>query len=252
MIFWKAGDSEIIIRLRGKPMSDKPIELDSEASELYKQMGGVEIRELEALSLDGNALAQSLAEEERKYYKFLILLAEFTIQVSLCLQPKSGNKNSDTLKDILEKLCQADNKSDSIRIRHLGTDQGRHGNEDLGYEVVFGELMLDAKEALALARVEEKKGTIALQQLTEAFKTFRQHAITNLYILVTRQEKDYKRLWISLQIFYRYIRALQKKTFVTFKVGGKKHSFPEEKDRSKKRWKKSSKRYKLYNKFLFF
>lgn len=214
-------------------MSDKSIELDSEAIELYRQMGGVEIQELEALSLDGNAMAQSLADAERKYHEFLILLAEFTFQVSLCFQRRSGNKprdtqsrQFDTLRVVLEKLCQVDKKSGSIRIRYRGSDDDLRGNADLDYEVVFGEMTLAAKDALVRARVEEKTGTIAVQQLTEAFKTFRQHAINNLFIRVPRQDKDYKRLWISLQIYYRYIRALQKKSFVTFKMGGKKHSFP--------------------------
>ena len=214
-------------------MQPSDMNLDSEAIELYRQLEGIDPRELEKISFTGDGFSQGLSEAEMRNDAIRMLLADFVRQVSRSLlRNPEGKKRSlqsrtfDNLKYTVEKLAGSAPTSKTILIRYKENDQQADGEEIIDYEVVFGEYYLDLAGMQALAHRKGWEDDSQIQQLTAAFQTLWKRSVYNLLLRMPKEETAYKRLWISLQILYRYQRALDKGSAVQFKMGGRKISYP--------------------------
>jgi hypothetical protein len=214
-------------------MQNPEMNLDAEAVALYRQLNGIDPRELEKLSFTGDGFSQGITEAEMRNDAVRMLLADFVRQVSSCLLRYPGRKQRDSqsgtfenLKVVVEKLTRSAGKAKTILIRYKGDKKEADGGETIDYEIVFGEHCLDLAGMQALARRRGLEGDGAIKKLADAFDTLWNRSVYNLLLRLPRQEKEYKRLWIGLQVLYRYMRALEKGSAVTFKMGGRQLSYP--------------------------
>ncbi|KPJ76572.1 MAG: hypothetical protein AMJ54_11190 [Deltaproteobacteria bacterium SG8_13] len=220
-------------------MKDPNMSLDADAAELYRQLDGIDLRQLEKVSGDG--FSQGLTEVETRNDAARMLLADLICQVSSCLLQSSGGTNRnprsgmfDKLKDTIEKLIRNYDPTRTILIRYKGNYEETGNREHIDYEIVFGKFYLDLAEMAALARRRGMRENSRQNRLADAFETFWNCSVYNLLLRLPREEKEYKRLWIGLQILYRYLRALEKGSPVEFKMSGRQLSYPVVKNESGK------------------
>ena len=207
--------------------------LDNDALELYQQLDGIDPRQLEKISFTGDGFSQSLSQEEMRNDAIRLLLADLCCQVSSCLLRSKDRKKRtlqsgsfDRIKGIIEKLARNNSAAKTIIIRYKGDAEEADSGENIDYEMVFGEYYLDLAVMEALVSRSETQDTGPMSRLADAFKVLWECSVYNLLLRMPAAEKDYKRLWIGIQILHRYFRALQKKSPVQFTIGRQQHSYP--------------------------
>jgi len=206
--------------------------LDTGAQELYAQLGGVELRELERLEFGKNdRMLQGLQEEEKQANALRFLLAHmvFGISSALHILPQAGSRQNagpafQQLEKIFSKFWQKPAASNATLIRYRGAAGA--GTDKNNYEILCGNILLDAQVAAGIAREKGRENARLMEQLSSAFEIFSQHGISNFLLKIPRENSDLKRFRISLQIVARFFEALEKNSDLILKLGGKQVSVP--------------------------
>lgn len=215
-------------------MESKRINLDVSAEELYAQLGGVEVRKLKKLDLSGSdRLAQSLLDEQRRYEALRFRIADLVYQIGVCLDSPSRSSNDELAKMLLiqfEKifgtLCKNPQIGNTTLIRHRGAFGENRVDNKKDYEVLSGNISLDADATRAIAKGQGKDPSQLLEKLDRGFETLWNHSINNFLLKIPKDRQELKRLWISLQFAARYFAAVEKNSPITLSMGGKSVSVP--------------------------
>ncbi len=210
-------------------METKRINLDVSAEELYAQLGGVEVRKLKKLDFSGSdRLAQSLLDEQRRYEALRFRIADLVYQIGVCLDSPARSSKEELAKMLLiqfEQIFGALSKNPLIGntalIRHRGAFGENRVDNKKDYEVLSGNISLDADATRAIAKGQGKDPTQLLEKLDRGFETLWNHSINNFLLKIPRDRQELKRLWISLQFAARYFAAVEKKSPITLSMGGK-------------------------------
>ncbi len=215
-------------------MESKRINLDVSAEELYAQLGGVEVRKLKKLDLSGSdRLAQSLLDEQRRYEALRFRIADLVYQIGVCLDSPSRSSNDELAKMLLiqfEKIFGTLSKNPQIGnatlIRHRGAFGENLVDNKKDYEVLSGNISLDADATRTIAKGQGKDPSQLLEKLDRGFETLWNHSINNFLLKIPKDRQELKRLWISLQFAARYFAAVEKNSPITLSMGGKSVSVP--------------------------
>ena len=211
-----------------KPESENDfVELDNAAESLYQQLGGIDARKLKKLSADSDHFAQALSEEQRQYDAVRYLLAHLIHQVSISLRDmqfsgknQSGQTNYQKLENLFAKFSGRKKFGDSILIRHRGAFGQEKKKDKVDYEILYGEIILDADVAQLMAKRQESEKNV-INQLHKAFELFWRRGFNNFLLKIPKAPKEFKRLWLSLIIATRYDTALKNNSKISLKLGGK-------------------------------
>ncbi len=204
------------------------------AEKLYAQLGGVEVRKLKKLDFSGSdRLAQSLLEEQRRYDALRYMITDLVYQIGLCLDSRSRSSKVELGKMILvqfEKIFGILSKNPQIGnttlIRYRGAFGGNRIHNKTDYEVLSGDISIDADVTRAIAKGQGKDPSQILEKLNRGFETLWNHRINNFLLKIPKGRQELKRLWISLQFAARYFAAVEDNSPITFSMGGKYVSFP--------------------------
>ncbi|MEJ2649906.1 MAG: hypothetical protein P8016_16045, partial [Sedimentisphaerales bacterium] len=210
-------------------MESKSIHLDNSAEELYAQLGGVEVRKLKKLDFSGSdRLAQSLLEEQRRYDALRAIIADLVYQIGICLdrRSKSDKKELESMTllqferifDILNKNPQVGNKT---LIRYRGAFGENRVDNKTDYEVLAGNISLDAEVARAIAKAQGKDPCQVLEKLNRGFEALWSKSINNILINIPKDKQELNRLWISLQFAGLYFAAVEKNSPITMSTFGR-------------------------------
>jgi hypothetical protein len=210
-------------------MESKRINLDVSAEELYAQLGGVEVRKLKKLDFSGSdRLAQSLLDEQKRYEALRFRIADLVYQIGVCLDSPSRPSNDELAKMLLiqfEKIFGTLSKNPQIGnttlIRHRGAFGESRVDNKKDYEVLSGNISLDADATRAIAKGQGKDSSQLLEKLDRGFETLWNHSINNFLLKIPKDRQELKRLWISLQFAARYFAAVEKNSPITLSMGGK-------------------------------
>jgi hypothetical protein len=210
-------------------MESKRINLDVSAEELYAQLGGVEVRKLKKLDFSGSdRLAQSLLDEQKRYEALRFRIADLVYQIGVCLDSPSRPSNDELAKMLLiqfEKIFGTLSKNPQIGnttlIRHRGAFGESRVDNKKDYEVLSGNISLDADATRAIAKGQGKDSSQLLEKLDRGFETLWNHSINNFLLKIPKGRQELKRLWISLQFAARYFAAVEKNSPITLSMGGK-------------------------------
>ncbi|MBT8366661.1 MAG: hypothetical protein KJP23_18370 [Deltaproteobacteria bacterium] len=210
-------------------MESKSINLDDSAEELYAQLGGVEVRKLKKLDFSGSdRLTQGLIEERRRYDALRTLIADLVYQIGVCLDSRSKTRKEELDKNILVQfqrifvtLSQNPMVGNTTLIRYRGAFGVNQVDNKTDYEVLSGDISLDADVTRAIAKGQGKDPSQLLEKLNTGFDTLWNHSINNLLLKIPKDKQELKRLWMSLQFAARYFAAVEKKSPVTISMGGK-------------------------------
>lgn len=204
------------------------LQLDNAAESLYQQLGGVDFRKLKKLSAESDRLAQGLSEEQRQYDALRSLVAHLVCQVSRSLddlqhssEKQSGQINYQKLENIFVQFSGSKNFGDAILIQHKGAFGEKKKEDKVDYEILYGNLILDADVAQMMAKRQGAETTNLLDQLNKAFKSFWRRGINNFLLTIPKAPKESKRLWMSLIIAAKYDAALKNNSDISYKLGGK-------------------------------
>jgi hypothetical protein len=204
------------------------LQLDNAAESLYQQLGGVDFRKLKKLSAESDRLAQGLSEEQRQYDALRSLLAHLVCQVSISLddlqysrEKQSGQINYQKLENIFVQFSGGKKFGDSILIQHKGAFGEKKKEDKVDYEILYGEIILDADVAQLMAKRQGAETTNLLNQLNKAFESFWRRGINNFLLKIPKAPKESKRLWMSLMIAAKYDAALKNNSRISYKLGGK-------------------------------
>jgi hypothetical protein len=214
-------------------MESTKLDLDNSAEELYAQLGGVEVRELEKFDYSGtDRLEQGLREERRRYDALRAQIGNLVYQVSRCLEGRSKTSNQDSEKTIwsqcekifgiLRKNPQAGVKT---LIRYKGAFGGDQVNNKTDYEIISGDISFDAEVLRAISKGQGSDPSQILEKLIKGFETFWDCGINNFLLKIPQNRQELKRLQISLRFAARYFAAIEKKSPITISMGGKPVSF---------------------------
>jgi len=215
-------------------MESKKINLDVSAEELYAQLGGVEVRKLKKLDFSGSdRLAQSLLDEQKRYEALRFRIADLVYQIGVCLDSPSRSSNDELAKMLLiqfEKIFGTLSKNPQIGnatlIRHRGAFGENRVDNKKDYEVLSGNISLNADATRAIAKGQGKDPSQLLEKLDGGFETLWNHSINNFLLKIPKDRQELKRLWISLQFAARYFAAVEKNSPITISMGGKSVSVP--------------------------
>jgi predicted hydrocarbon binding protein len=210
-------------------MESKSIHLDNSAEELYAQLGGVEVRKLKKLDFSGSdRLAQSLLEEQRRYDALRAIIADLVYQIGICLdrRSKSDKKELESMTllqferifGILNKNPQVGNKT---LIRYRGAFGENRVDNKTDYEVLAGNISLDAEVARAIAKAQGKDPCQVLEKLNRGFEALWSKSINNILINIPKDKQELNRLWISLQFAGLYFAAVEKNSPITMSTFGR-------------------------------
>jgi hypothetical protein len=210
-------------------MESKNINLDDSAKALYAQFGGVEVRKLKKLDFSGSdMLAQSLHEERRRYDVLRTLIVNLVYQVGLCLDRHTRSRKKELEKTLLAQFQtifgtfnQNRQGVNTTLIRHRGAFGGSQVDNKTDYEVLSGDISLDADVTRAIAKAQGQDPSQLLDKLNWGFEKLWNHNIKNMLLKIPRDQQELKRLWISLQFAGRYFAAVEKKSPITIAMGGK-------------------------------
>jgi len=215
-----------------KKQSDS-LELDTVADLLYQELGGVDFRKLKRLSAESDRLAQGLSEEQRQYDALRSLMAHFVYQVSISLDDlqhpsdkNTGKINYHKLEKIIVQFSGARNYGDAILIQHKVAFGEKKKEDKDEYEIVYGDLILDADVVRLMAKRQGAETTKLLKQLNKASEIFWRQGINNFLLKIPKTPKELKRLWMSLIIAAKYDAALKNNSNISYKLGGKTFSIP--------------------------
>jgi len=204
------------------------LQLDNAAESLYQQLGGVDFRKLKKLSAESDRLAQGLSEEQRQYDALRSLMANLVSQVSTSLdylqysgKKQSGQINYQKLENIFVQFSGGMKFGDSILIRHKGAFGEKKKEDKVDYEILFGDIILDAEVAQLMAKRRGAETTNLLNQLNKTFESFWRRGTNNFLMKIPKAPKESKRLWMALMIAAQYDAALKKNTRISYKLGGK-------------------------------
>ena len=210
-------------------MTSKNIQLDNSAEELYAQLGGVEFRKLKKRDYSGSdRLAASLDEEQRQYDVLRSLLASLAYYISVCLTTPSATGTEQPekftlaqLEKILGTLGRNSRIGNTVLIRYRGAFGGHQVDDRADYEILYGDLTLDADVARTIDPYQGREQSQFMQHLQKAFASFWNLSINNFLLKIPKGKRELKRLWISLQIAARYFDATEKNAPITIKSGDK-------------------------------
>lgn len=210
-------------------MTERPVPLDNDAQQLYAQLGGVELRQLERMQYGKNdRMLQGLQEEEKQADAIRFLLAHMVFGISSVLHalPQAGARQDvgpklQQLEKVFGKFRQKPAAGNATLIRYRGSAAENDAADKNDYEILCGDILLDAQVAAGIARKPGADRSRLPEQLAAAFKTFSQHGISNFLLKIPRGTPDLKRFWMALQIVARFFEALEKNSDLTLKLGGK-------------------------------
>ena len=123
-------------------------------------------------------------------------------------------------------LSQNPKVGNTTLIRYRGAFGGNQVDNKTDYEVLSGDISLDADVTRAIAKGQGKDPSQLLEKLNTGFDTLWNHSINNFLLKIPKDKQELKRLWMSLQFAVRYFAAVEKKSPVTISMGGKSVSLP--------------------------
>jgi hypothetical protein len=215
-------------------MESKNINLDNSAEELYAQLGGVEVQKLEKLKFSGtDRLEEGLREERRRYDALLNLIVNLVYQVSICLnrnEATSKKELENTIFPQIERIFNALIKSPQVGnaalIRYKGAFGGDQIDNKTDYEILTGDISIDADVVRAIAKGQGKDPSQVLEKLNRGFETFWNRSINNFLLKIPKDKQELNRLLMSLQFAARYFAAVETNSPITIFMGGKPLSIP--------------------------
>lgn len=194
-----------------KPKEEKSFDLDETAELLFRQIEGVEFREL-------TALGKALTEEERRLNAFRSHLVDLVYLLSKCLEDSDIVKDAERGKKflgqflgVIRKLSEMPDHDGKVLIRFRGLKSGPDVSEETDYVVLFSNLVFDMGTASAMVQHLDEYSTDFQKRLERGFQVFSEHKINNLFMEIPDDiPAASKAIWVSLYTLSRCKQILSK------------------------------------------
>ena len=216
-------------------MQGDNIELDPEAQRLFEQFAGMESWKGDGAAGQGaNRLAESLFNEQKRLDAIRILLIRMAHLISLYLKDDRFAGSSDAESKAFKSLCGVLSELGSlagslgcafIRFRGAPTDPDLPDKFD--YEIVIGNTAVDSSIAPRVARRNGEAMAHLPEQIREAFTTFADYGVNNIYVEITEnQSRLQQAVQLCLKILSGFRTSRRSGTPIGLALGASAHSVP--------------------------
>ena len=139
-----------------------------------------------------------------------------------CPAKKRGRKGSwSKFEGIFGTLNKNPLIGNTALIRYRGAFDGNLVDNNKDYEVLSGNIAIDAEATRTISKMQGKDPSVLLDKLDSGFETLWNRGINNFLITIPKGRKELNRLWISLQFAARYFAAVKKNSPISISMGGK-------------------------------
>ncbi|HSO19791.1 MAG TPA: hypothetical protein VLT88_10055, partial [Desulfosarcina sp.] len=206
-------------------MDDKEIYLDEDAEKLFAQIEGIEDHKKGRSAAE--MMAESLAEEQKQQDVWRILLCEIVHHIAGYLQRMDPDARRSEerqtfaqLSETLGKLAQLPQGAGRILVRYRGRSANGDIPEQLDYEILFGNLVVDMDVVPTMIKRHGHLLSHLMAQLLDAFGIFSGNGINNLSLTLPIHETDaLNRLRRSLHILCRLYSAHENQRDIVLGTG---------------------------------
>ncbi|MCP4745998.1 MAG: hypothetical protein GY874_07630 [Desulfobacteraceae bacterium] len=197
---------------------ESEIQLDPEAWQRFSFPGRTKSRVKTRKDLIApECLAQGILKEQMRHDQVRIMLIQLTYLISRYLA--NGNFTHKAQKEnqvfghiayVLEKLGETPGNLASVFIRYRGTPPDSNLHEKYDYEVITGNIIVDAYSAMRVVSRCGSKYAKLPELLVEAFTVMAGYGVNNIFIrLAGHLEKQMPLLHISLKILAGFRQSRQ-------------------------------------------
>jgi len=204
-----------------KPDESNKSLLDDEADRLFKELGGIEDRELAGLSPSGpsesDQPAERLGEEEELLDTRRILLVDvahlltsFFMDVQHWHGVEAGKESFNQLARAFTELDAIPGSDRGFHIRFRGSVSGSNTSNKLDYLILFGSILVDAATVQTMTKRLGIHISHLSGRLNKALKVFSDHQIYNLFLEIPSESpSEIERMGTSLSILSRFYQAFK-------------------------------------------
>ena len=223
-------------------MEDKDIKLDNAALELFKEFEGIDSSNRNEASNARDRLGENLVEEQKRLDTWRMLLIDAADLISAYFFDDQflNNQDSETetyikLVHTFEELKKMEQSSDSILIRFRGVPTTGDTPDDLDYEIIYGNIVVDTGIIPSIIRRLGMKVSHISEKLMGAFIIFSKIGFNNLLVRFPQKaDTELDHLRSSLHILARFKTAQENNLPLTISFKGKEKSIPIIKDEQKR------------------
>ncbi|MBF0103138.1 MAG: hypothetical protein HQK77_19740 [Desulfobacterales bacterium] len=224
-------------------MITKEFNLDDEAKNLFKQLGGIDKHlKIRIPSKVKDQLGENLKKEEEQLDNWRIKMGQIAYLISRMFKEYEQGTNQSVNNQAFENLVKLFQSikpkppfEDSILIRFRGFSTLSQIPENIDYEVIFADINVNFSIIIQIIKRTGNQFTHLLNQLKQAFTVFSNLGINNLHIMrPTNDEKFIENLRCALEILSQYFSAIKNNRPIVFVHKGKSFSLPIVKNESQK------------------
>jgi hypothetical protein len=209
-------------------MTDKSIELDQAAQQLFEEFGGIADRCKATLSTAIDGLTESLIAEQKRQDTWRILLIEMSHWLASYFHdpgfPAKVEAEQACFKQLastLKNLTQMSASDGTVLIRFRGFPSEAGTPEKLDYEIHYGHQHLTTSILPGLIKRQGARFAYLSDQLLQAFSAFSEYGISNLYLRLPGADgKDLQNLRTGLHILSQFKQAHDRKTSIDLSKAG--------------------------------
>ncbi|PIE66687.1 MAG: hypothetical protein CSA23_07905 [Deltaproteobacteria bacterium] len=206
-------------------MTEKDIQLDDAAEQLFAELEGIETHKKGRSAAE--MMADSLAEEQKQQDVWRILLCEIVNHIAGYSQRLDLDTGKDEehqtfgrLAETLDKLSQLPQHAGRLLVRYRGVSKNREIPEHLDYEILFGNMIVDLDMVPTMVKRHGHLLSHLMGQLLDAFGIFSERGINNLYLNIPEKDTDsLGRLRRSLHILCRLHHARSDQSDIVLGTG---------------------------------
>ncbi len=207
--------------------------LDKEAAELFQAIGGLDTRKRTGLTAHGRGQMQrKLLEQQKRFDLVRVELSRLIFEIGRYIsrggsQPVAAGDQA--IFNNIGRICRGlyDNafNTKTVLIRSRGLASVTRNTESAGFEIIFGDILLNLDVAAAAVKRQGNRARGLLSQLKESFWLLDRCGISSLFLRLPENEKKVGELIQALQIVAQYLEAVRSDRDITLITGGNRQTF---------------------------
>ncbi|MCP3953132.1 MAG: hypothetical protein GY697_13080 [Desulfobacterales bacterium] len=207
--------------------------LDKEALELFNNIGGIDTRKRTGLSPRGRGqMEKKLLEQQKRFDQIRVELSRLMLETGRYIDRgglpsvSAGDRASfNDIGQICRDLYAAPVAKKTVLLRSRGLAAVTRNTESSGYEIIFGDILLNSDVAAAAVKRQGNKARGLLSQLENCFKLYDSCGISSLFLRLPGSRKKMGGIVQALQIIAQYFEAVRRGGVITLTRGSERLTF---------------------------